>query len=161
MNAFYIGAGSAHESLYTGTPMLVLPFAVSGGVASSLKLTTLDVNDILNKMDSLLKEENLKNNSEKLKVLAKINSKRKYRAANLIEYNLHSSSFVEYVDDDFLKEWVSAETRMGFIRAYNLDIHAILIGIALIIIGIIVVKLIKFIGFIISPSSDDQKSKKD
>ncbi|PKY53212.1 UDP-Glycosyltransferase/glycogen phosphorylase [Rhizophagus irregularis] len=42
------GAGSAHESLYTGTPMLVLPFAgdqmgnaqklVSAGVASSLKL---------------------------------------------------------------------------------------------------------------------------
>ncbi|POG79412.1 glycosyltransferase family 1 protein [Rhizophagus irregularis DAOM 181602=DAOM 197198] len=165
------GAGSAHESLYTGTPMLVLPFAgdqmgnaqklVSAGVASSLKLTTLDVNDILNKMDSLLKEENVKNNSERLKVLAKINSKRKYRAADLIEYILHSSSFVEYVDDDFLKEWVPAETRMGFIRAYNLDIYAILIGIALSIIGIIVVKLIKFIGFIISPSSDDQKSKKD
>ncbi|GBC52667.2 uncharacterized protein OCT59_028712 [Rhizophagus irregularis] len=165
------GAGSAHESLYTGTPMLVLPFAgdqmgnaqklVSAGVASSLKLTTLDVNDILNKMDSLLKEENVKNNSERLKVLAKINSKRKYRAADLIEYILHSSSFVEYVDDDFLKEWVPAETRMGFIRAYNLDIYAILIGISLSIIGIIVVKLIKFIGFIISPSSDDQKSKKD
>ncbi|CAB4396280.1 unnamed protein product [Rhizophagus irregularis] len=34
-------------------------------------------------------------------------------------------------------------------------------GIALSIIGIIVVKLIKFIGFIISSSSDDQKSKKD
>jgi hypothetical protein len=151
--------------------MLVLPFAgdqmgnaqklVSAGVASSLKLTTLDVNDILNKMDSLLKEENVKNNSERLKVLAKINSKRKYRAADLIEYILHSSSFVEYVDDDFLKEWVPAETRMGFIRAYNLDIYAILIGIALSIIGIIVVKLIKFIGFIISPSSDDQKSKID
>ncbi|CAB5380091.1 unnamed protein product [Rhizophagus irregularis] len=165
------GAGSAHESLYTGTPMLVLPFAgdqmgnaqklVSAGVASSLKLTTLDVNDILNKMDSLLKEENVKNNSERLKVLAKINSKRKYRAADLIEYILHSSSFVEYIDDDFLKEWVPAETRMGFIKAYNLDIYAILIGIALSIIGIIVVKLIKFIGFIISPSSDDQKSKKD
>ncbi|CAB4391040.1 unnamed protein product [Rhizophagus irregularis] len=110
------GAGSAHESLYTGTPMLVLPFAgdqmgnaqklVSAGVASSLKLTTLDVNDISNKMDSLLKEENVKNSSERLKVLAKINS------------------------------------------------------IALSIIGIIVSKLIKFIGFIISPS-DDQKSKKD
>ncbi|CAB5384447.1 unnamed protein product [Rhizophagus irregularis] len=95
------GAGSAHESLYTGTPMLVLPFAgdqmgnaqklVSAGVASSLKLTTLDVNDILNKMDLLLKEENVKNNSERLKVLAKINSKRKYRAADLIEYILHSS----------------------------------------------------------------------
>ncbi|CAB4418534.1 unnamed protein product [Rhizophagus irregularis] len=165
------GAGSAHESLYTGTPMLVLPFAgdqmgnaqklVSAGVASSLKLTTFDVNDILNKMDSLLKEENVKNNSERLKVLAKINSKRKYRAADLIEYILHSSSFVEYVNDDFLKEWVPAETRMGFIRAYNLDIYAILIGIALSIIGIIVVKLIKFIGFIISPSSDDQKLKED
>ncbi|RGB43100.1 hypothetical protein C1646_750158 [Rhizophagus diaphanus] len=49
-----------------------------------------------------------------------------------------TSSFVEYVDDDFLKKWVPAEARMGFIRAYNLDIYAILIGIALSIIGIIV-----------------------
>ncbi|GBB97468.1 hypothetical protein RclHR1_00030025 [Rhizophagus clarus] len=165
------GAGSTHESLYTGTPMLVLPFAgdqmgnaqklVSAGVASLLKLTTLDVNDILNKMDSLLKDENVKNNTERLKVLAKINSKRKYRAADLIEYILHSSSFIEYVNDNFLKEWVPAETRMGFIRANNLDIYAILLSITFSIVGIIVVTLIKFIRFVIGSSSNNIKPKKD
>jgi hypothetical protein len=151
--------------------MLVLPFGgdqmgnaqklVSVGVASSLKLTSLDVNDILNKMDSLLKDENVKNNLERLKVLAKINSKRKYRAADLIEYILHSSSLVEYVDDDFLMEWVPADTRMGFIRANNLDIFAILLGITFSV-GIIVFKLItKLIKSIIGPSSDNSKSKEE
>jgi hypothetical protein len=148
--------------------MLVLPFGgdqmgnaqklVSVGVASSLKLTTLDVNDILNKMDSLLKDENVKNNLERLKVLAKINSKRKYRAADLIEYILHSSSLVEYVDDDFLMEWVPAETRMGFIKANNLDIFAILLGITFSV-GIIIFKLIT--KLIRSISSDNSKSKEE
>ncbi|RIA88267.1 Glycosyltransferase Family 1 protein [Glomus cerebriforme] len=58
------GAGSTHESLYTGTPMLVLPFGADqmgnaqklkiAGVALSLSIYTLDVNDIINKMDHLL-----------------------------------------------------------------------------------------------------------
>ncbi|GBB87969.1 hypothetical protein RclHR1_14480002 [Rhizophagus clarus] len=141
------GAGSSHESLYTGTPMLVLPFAgdqignaqklVTAGVASSLSISDFDVDDILNKMDSLLKDENVRKSLERMKILAKINSKRKYRAADLIEYILHTSSFVD-VNDDFLKEWYPAEDRMGFIRAYNLDIYIILISIVLSIIGIII-----------------------
>jgi UDP:flavonoid glycosyltransferase YjiC (YdhE family) len=165
------GAGSSHESLYTGTPVLVLPLAgdqmgnaqklISIGVASSLNVNNLNVDDILNKMESLLKDENVKKNSEKMKVLTKINSKRKYRAADLIEYILHSSSFDDQINDDFLKEWFPADTRMGFIRANNLDIYAILLAISLSIIGFIVVILIKLFRFIVSPSSDDQKPKRE
>src|SRR6266542_3614091 len=94
------GAGSSHESLYTGTPMLVLPFGgdqmgnsqrlKSAGIALTLTKFTLNVNDILNKMDFLLKDEKVKKNLKRLQLLAKINSKRKYRAADLIEYVLHS-----------------------------------------------------------------------
>ncbi|GES72668.1 glycosyltransferase family 1 protein [Rhizophagus clarus] len=164
------GAGSSHESLYTGTPMLVLPFAgdqignaqklVTAGVATSLSISDLDVDDILNKMDSLLKDKNVKENSERMKVLTKINSKRKYRAADLIEYVLHASSFVD-VNDDFLKEWYPAENRMGFIRAYDLDIYIILLSIVLSVIGVIVVKSIKLFRSFISSPSDDQKSKRE
>ncbi|PKY25613.1 UDP-Glycosyltransferase/glycogen phosphorylase [Rhizophagus irregularis] len=166
------GAGSSHETLYTGTPVLVLPHAgdqignaqklITAGVASSLSLNNLDINDILNKMDSLLKDEKVKKNSERMKVLAKINSKRKFRAADLIEYMLHSSTFVEDFNNDFLKEWFPADTRMGIIRANNLDIFAILLIIILSIIGFIVVKLIKLFRFLLmNPSSDDRKSKRE
>ncbi|PKY33081.1 hypothetical protein RhiirB3_451723 [Rhizophagus irregularis] len=133
---------------------------IAAGVASSLSLNNLDIDDILNKMDSLLKDENVKKNLERLKVLAKINSKRKVRAADLIEYMLYSSTFVEDVNDDFLKEWFPADTRMGIIRAYNLDILTILLGITLSIIWFIIVKLIKLFRFLLmNPSSDNRKPK--
>src|SRR6266542_3948556 len=62
------GAESTHESLYTGTPMLVLPFGgdqlgnaqklISAGVALSLNNFNLKVDDIISKVDILLKDEN-------------------------------------------------------------------------------------------------------
>ncbi|POG80957.1 glycosyltransferase family 1 protein, partial [Rhizophagus irregularis DAOM 181602=DAOM 197198] len=95
------GAESTHESLYTGTPMLVLPFGgdqmgnaqkliKSAGIALSINKNSLDVKDILNKIDFLLKDEHIKKNSKRMKYLARINSNRKYRAADLIEYMLYS-----------------------------------------------------------------------
>src|ERR1043165_5347039 len=94
------GAGSSHEALYTGTPMLVLPFFGDQignadklelyGVALTLDKFNLNVIDIINKTDFLLTDENVKKNIKRLELLAKINSKRKYRAADLIEYMLHS-----------------------------------------------------------------------
>ncbi|GBB83427.1 hypothetical protein RclHR1_10150004 [Rhizophagus clarus] len=159
------GAGSVHESLYTGTPMLVLPLGgdqrgnaqrlKTAGVALSLNKYSLDVNDIVNKIDSLLKDEHVKKNSERMKFLARINSKRKYRAADLVEYILYSDSLLdENVDDTFLKEWVPAESRMGFIKANNLDIYITLIGFILTFIGGITFKLI------LQSSSVKIKSKK-
>jgi hypothetical protein len=147
--------------------MLILPFfgdqmgnaqkLETAGVALSLNKLTLDVNDIVNKMDFLLKDKDIKKNSKRMKFLARINSKRKYRAADLIEYILHSGSLDEYVNDDFLKEWVPAEFRMGFIKANNLDIYGILLGIILTIIGGIAFKLIRYNS---NPSSVRVKSKK-
>ena len=82
------GAGSSHESLYTGTPMLMLPFGGDqlgnaeklklAGTALTLNKLNLNVNDIVSKIDLLLKDENVKKNSKRLEILAKINSKRKF-----------------------------------------------------------------------------------
>ncbi|GBC09745.1 hypothetical protein RclHR1_09090003 [Rhizophagus clarus] len=146
------GTGSVHESLYAGVPMLVLPLGgdqrgnaqrlATAGVALSLNKYSLDVNDIVNKIDSLLKDEHVKKNSERMKFLARINSKRKYRAADLVEYILYSNSLLDkYVGDEFLKEWISIESRMGFIKANDLDIYGALIGVILVLIGGITIKL--------------------
>jgi hypothetical protein len=161
------GAGSIHESLYTGTPMLILPFGAdqigngdklkTAGVALELNRNTLDVNDIIYKINFLLKDERIEKNLERMKYLARINSKRKYRAADLIEYILYSNSLNEYVNDDFLKEWIPAEFRMGFIKANNLDVYGALIGIILTLIGGITYKLIRYTS---NFSSVNIKSKK-
>ncbi|CAB5185782.1 uncharacterized protein OCT59_005835 [Rhizophagus irregularis] len=160
------GALSSHESLYTGTPMLILPFSVdqmgnaqrlkSAGVALTVNKNTLDVNDILNKIDFLLKDEHIKKNSKRMKYLARINSNRKYRAADLIEYMLYSISLDEYLDDDFFKEWIPAESRMGFIKANNLDVYGVLLLIIILVLIGIVFILIKYIS---NPLSDRKKSK--
>ncbi|PKY40268.1 UDP-Glycosyltransferase/glycogen phosphorylase [Rhizophagus irregularis] len=161
------GAGSSHESLYTGTPMLILPFGSdqmgnadklkSAGVALTLYKFTLDVNDIINKIDFLLRDENVKKNSKRIEILSKINSKRKYRAADLIEYILHSSSIYEGIDKEFLKEWIPAESRMGFIKKYNYDVYGALLSIILGFIGGILWVTFKLIGFIIASSNQKQK----
>jgi hypothetical protein len=167
------GAGSSHESLYTGTPMLVLPFGVdqmgnadkleTAGVALKLNKFTLDVNDIINKIDFLLKDKNIKKNSKRMEVLAKINSKRKYRAADSIEYILHSSNLNEGVDEEFLNEWIPSEFRMGFIKGKNYDIYGAFLGIVLGLIGGILWVIFMSIRFILKRiiSSFIQKLKSE
>jgi hypothetical protein len=166
------GAGSSHESLYTGTPMLVLPFGSdqmgnadklkSAGIALTLYKFTLDVNDIISKINFLLKDKNVKKNSKRMEILTKINSKRKYRAADLIEYVLHSSSLNEGIDIEFLKEWIPAESRMGFIKKNNYDVYGALLGIILTLIGGILWVTFKSIGLtVVRIPSSSQKSKRE
>jgi UDP:flavonoid glycosyltransferase YjiC (YdhE family) len=168
------GVGSSHESLYTGTPMLILPFFGDqtgnaeklklAGIALTLDKLNLDVNDIVSKIDLLLKDENVKKNIKRLKVLTKINSKRKYRAADLIEYILYSSSFNEDgVNEEFFKEWIPANIRMGFIRGNNYDVYGVLFGITLGFVGGILWITINLIRFIVKkiPSSENPKSKRE
>uniref|UniRef100_U9TH92 Uncharacterized protein n=1 Tax=Rhizophagus irregularis (strain DAOM 181602 / DAOM 197198 / MUCL 43194) TaxID=747089 RepID=U9TH92_RHIID len=57
-----------------------------------------------------------------MKYLAKINSKRKYRAADLIEYVLLRNDLNKGSDQE-LKEFIPADTRMGFIRGNNYDVY--------------------------------------
>ncbi|RIA98272.1 Glycosyltransferase Family 1 protein [Glomus cerebriforme] len=167
------GASSSHESLFTGIPMIVLPLDGDqvgngeklrlSGVALTLNKHTLDVNDIIYKIDSLLKDENVKKNVKRMKVLARINSKRKYRAADLIEYISYNSGINGGVDDKFLKEWIPADNRMGFIRGNNYDVFGVLLGIIVGLVGgtlWIISRLFKFIVKKI-PSSASSKPKRE
>jgi hypothetical protein len=70
---------------------------------------------------------------------------------------LYSSGLDEYLDDDFLKEWIPAESRMGFIKANNLDVYGVLLIIIFTLIGI----AFKLIKYITNSSSDEKKSKQE
>jgi hypothetical protein len=130
------------------------------GMALSVNKMTLDVNDIINKIDFLLKDEGVKKNSERMKFLARINSKRKYRAADLIEYILYRNNLDKDSNKE-LKEWLPANTRMGIIRGNNYDVYGAILGIALGIIGGILWITIKLIKVIVKKSSPNQKPKKE
>ncbi|KAF0554417.1 UDP-Glycosyltransferase/glycogen phosphorylase [Gigaspora margarita] len=93
------GVGSSHESMYTATPMLVLPIAhyqlanaeklELTGMALKLSKFDLKVDDIKSKVERLMNEKSFKMNANRMQVLAKFNSKRKYRGADLIEMMLN------------------------------------------------------------------------
>ncbi|KAF0552257.1 UDP-Glycosyltransferase/glycogen phosphorylase [Gigaspora margarita] len=78
------GAGSSHESMYTATPMLVLPI----------------LGDQPRNAELLESADSLKKNTERLQFLTKINSKRKYRAADLIEIVMSSAKYQGVKDEN-------------------------------------------------------------
>ncbi|CAG8446139.1 2558_t:CDS:2 [Scutellospora calospora] len=89
------GVSSSHESMYSATPMLILPIAfdqpgnaeklVLSGMALELSKLDLKIDDIISKVIKLMNEKSFKMNAERMQVLLKFNSKRKYRGADLIE----------------------------------------------------------------------------
>ncbi|CAG8567178.1 14385_t:CDS:2 [Acaulospora colombiana] len=159
------GYTNSYEALYTGTPMLVMPIELGDlnnaerlerlGVGLTIDKTELHVKDILSKIKLLLTDQSVQNNLKKIKVLTVINSKRKYRAADLIEFVMHALTLnpKEALDGDggegegggnyegLLKEWISPERRMGFFKGKYLDIYltclCIIITMALIMMGIV------------------------
>ncbi|CAG8780295.1 10944_t:CDS:2, partial [Racocetra persica] len=147
------GVGSSHESMYTAVPMLVLPIAFDQpgnaerlehtGMALTLSKLDLKVDDIISKIIRLVNDESFKINAKKMQVMAKYNSKRKYRGADLIEIMMNLAKFegvknengeLEVNVDALLRNWISPESRMGFFRGNYLDVFgvAMIIGIALI-----------------------------
>ncbi|GBB97790.1 hypothetical protein RclHR1_03070006 [Rhizophagus clarus] len=139
----HTGAGSAYESLYTGTPILALPITFDqpgnaeklelAGVALTLDKINLNVNDILDKIKRILNDDQILSNTKRLKTLTMINSKRKYRGADLIEYALHSSALKQKnANDDsesVFKDLITPDTRMGLIRGKYWDVYATALGI--------------------------------
>ncbi|KAF0467838.1 UDP-Glycosyltransferase/glycogen phosphorylase [Gigaspora margarita] len=97
------GMSSVHESIYTGTPMLILPSFVDqlenaeklelAGVALKLSKFNINVDDIILKAKRLLNEKSFKINAERLQFLAKVNSKRKHRGADLIEVVMNRAKY--------------------------------------------------------------------
>ncbi|CAG8572539.1 1602_t:CDS:2, partial [Scutellospora calospora] len=144
------GASSSHESIYTSTPMLILPIMIdqfgnaekleSAGMALRLSKLNLNVDDIVLKVKRLLNEESFKINAERLQFVAKVNSKRKYRAADLIEIVMNTIKYEGIKDENgnlridnnaLLKDWITPDTRMGFIRGNYIDVYGTFIIIVL------------------------------
>ncbi|CAG8484889.1 9241_t:CDS:1 [Acaulospora colombiana] len=108
------GTGSTHESIYTAKPMLLLPIAFdqmgnaekleNAGVGLTVSKFNLNVQDIHNKIKKLQTDESIQVNVRRMQVLARINSKRKHRAADLIEFLLLASQLnnedEEYDDEE-------------------------------------------------------------
>src|SRR5204863_382941 len=73
------GAGSIYESLCTGTPILALPITFdqpgnaekleSAGVALRLDKLNINVNDILDKIERIQKDEQIQSNLKRIKTL--------------------------------------------------------------------------------------------
>ncbi|CAI2166617.1 8763_t:CDS:2 [Funneliformis geosporum] len=146
------GIGSIYESLFTGTPMLLLPIAfdqfgnseklLENGVGLLLSKVSLDVQDIIRKIQTLQKDKYILINVERMKSLAILNSKRKFRAADLIEFVLYSNqlnSMTNFHENSFkedLKIWrITPEMRLGL---KYLDVYVSLLMGFLIIIMIII-----------------------
>ncbi|CAG8716592.1 14163_t:CDS:2, partial [Cetraspora pellucida] len=161
------GVASCHESMYTATPMLVLPIFGDqprnaeklefAGIALKLSKMNLKVDDIVSKIKRLLNEESFKKNAERLQFLAKINSKRKYRGADLIEVVMNTVKFVGIEDEDggfkidnenLLRDWITPNTRMGFIRGKYLDVYSVAIILFLMLSGSFVYVLLKTVRYI-------------
>ncbi|CAG8804365.1 29339_t:CDS:2, partial [Gigaspora margarita] len=161
------GVGSSQESMYTATPMLVLPIALDQpgnaerleltGMALKLSKLDLKVVDIISKGLRLLNEESFKMNAKRMQVLAKFNSKRKYRGADLIEIMLNLAKYdgsrnengeLEVDIETLLRSWITPNSRMGFIRGNYLDVFgaAFIIALTLIIsLGYGFCKIIRFV----------------
>ncbi|RIB02214.1 Glycosyltransferase Family 1 protein [Gigaspora rosea] len=161
------GVGSSHESMYTATPMLVLPVAYDQlanaekleltGMALKLSKLDLKVDDIKSKVVRLMNEKSFKMNAKRMQVLAKFNSKRKYRGADLIEMMMNLAKCEGVMNEDneleidnraLLRHWITPDSRMGFIRGKYLDVFgvAVIISIALFsCLGYVFYKTIKFV----------------
>ncbi|KAF0553052.1 UDP-Glycosyltransferase/glycogen phosphorylase [Gigaspora margarita] len=177
------GSGSIHESMYTGTPMLVLPIMgdqprnaeMLESVCMTLKLSknNLKVDDIVSKVERLLNEGIFKMNAERVQFLAKVNSKRKYRAADLMEIVLNTAKYEGIKDENggfkidnekLLRDWITPDKRMGFIRGKYLDVYSVAVILLLALGGGFVYTLLTIVRYtyIISRNENrnDQKSLK-
>ncbi|KAF0434571.1 UDP-Glycosyltransferase/glycogen phosphorylase [Gigaspora margarita] len=173
------GVGSSHESMYTATPMLVLPVAYDQlanaekleltGMALKLSKIDLKVDDIKSKVIRLMNEESFKMNAKRMQVLAKFNSKRKYRGADLIEMLMNLAKCEGVMNEDneleidnrvLLRHWITPDSRMGFIRGKYLDVFgvAVIISIALVsCLGYVFYKTIKFVYKKLLPRDENMR----
>ncbi|CAG8588440.1 12628_t:CDS:2 [Gigaspora margarita] len=131
------GASSCHESMYTATPMLMFPLS----------------NDQEGNTEKLVDTESAK----RMQILAKVNSKRKYRGADLIEVVLNSVKYRGNMNDNgewevdnnvLLKDLITPDTRMGFIKGKYLDVLGTGFLIIIILVGSLGYSIWKFIRFV-------------
>ncbi|RIB11049.1 Glycosyltransferase Family 1 protein [Gigaspora rosea] len=177
------GTISAYESIYTATPILALPITsdhygnseklVLAGIALGISKLNLTVDDIILKIKRLLSEVSFKKNAERLQFIAKINSNRKYKAADLIEMMMNTAKYDGVKDENgnlrinnnvLQRDWITPDARMGFIQGKYIDVYGTFIIIVVALVGGFNYILLKFIGFLYTKHKDrirNSKSKKE
>ncbi|CAG8663097.1 39106_t:CDS:2 [Gigaspora margarita] len=148
------GIGSSHGSMYTATLMLVLPIAFDqpgnaerlelAGMALKLSKLDLKIDDIKSKLIKLMNDKSFKMNAKRMQTLAKFNSKRKYRGADLIEIVMNlaeqegvrnENNELEIDIDVLLRHWITPDSRMGLFRGKYLDVFGAAMIISITLIG--------------------------
>ncbi|CAJ0768157.1 15909_t:CDS:2 [Entrophospora sp. SA101] len=148
----HVGRNSCHELLYYGVPVLSFPLAYDQygnaerlealNVGLTLNKLSLNVPEIIEKLDILLNDKKIEKSCKRAKTLARINSKRKYRAADLIEYMIHANALDDRDEDDndidgLMREWITPDTRMGFFKGKYYDVYGAFFTILLSLLGLL------------------------
>ncbi|KAI8359807.1 hypothetical protein BD560DRAFT_437506 [Blakeslea trispora] len=140
------GMGSFHESVFAGKPMLVFPFYADQLTnAIWINQNKLGMNfeyntpplDIAKKIQHIVedKDNEFKDNLRRMQAHVQIRSKHGVaRGADLIEEVLYTHK------DGILEHRVTANHRMSYIKAHNLDLHALL--------ALMLVSIVSGLGFI-------------
>ncbi|KAG0190053.1 hypothetical protein DFQ28_002527 [Apophysomyces sp. BC1034] len=137
------GAESAHEALYNGVPLLIHPFVgdqglngnalEAAGVAMFHDRDKCTLEQVKNQIEYLLEDENgyVSNNLTRMQTLAKIGSQRKYYAADLIEEHMFASI------DGVPIHRQDVSRNMSWMKARDLDLHVIVIGVPIYVVLLI------------------------
>jgi hypothetical protein len=137
------GTESIYEGLYTATPMLALPILPSDvanaqrllnhhNLALTMSKDSLTVAELTRKVNILLTDPSIRANAKRMQFLATINAKRKYYAAELIEYVLFTAAQSgANGETNYFPEWETPDRRMGWIKGSNLDVITFVGGLAL------------------------------
>jgi hypothetical protein len=129
------GAESAHEALFNGKRMLVHPFfadqemngqALSvAGVALTHPRKTVTLHEMKQQLFMLLRDKDgaFSRNMSRMKVLAQINSNKKYFAADLLEEHMFASVHGVPIHR------IEASTNMSWLKARNMDLHIFILSV--------------------------------
>ncbi len=152
----HAGPSSMNEAAFAGVPLITVPFyfdqvqysmrARDAGISVSLKMDTLNAADITSAITQIIEDASrhgpISINVKRLQSIARIASRRKYLAADLIEETL-----VDWEGRKAERDFgvirprgmhlQTADARMGWFKARNLDLWAIPGGAALIVVGVV------------------------
>lgn len=165
----HAGPSSTNEALYHGVPMIAMPIGgdqiqeamriVAAGVGMSFQKNTFSVDDISGGVEKILmdREGEYRRNVVRMQRITHVASRRKYVAADLIEEYLYDWDMRFEFDprDDSVRQLASnnggrgkelspmhlqtADVRMSWIKARNLDLWIIFLAFIGLVVAIITV----------------------
>ncbi|MCJ1317713.1 hypothetical protein MMC15_003039 [Xylographa vitiligo] len=145
------GASSTNEVIYHGIPAICLgvyfdqlAYAIrmrEAGVAETLERDTFTADQVQAKVEKIIHDEggHIERNVKRMKYVARIASRRKYLAADLIEEVLfdHEGRGLEGPNPRPM-HLQTADMRMGFFKARNWDMYTVIVIALLVFFGIVI-----------------------